>query len=256
MSLDSKNIVLSVVVVTFNAIVDIQKSLTSLKKLGLNSKVELIFIDGGSTDGTKEFITELNMADVLKSEPDHGIYDAMNKGVQNCSGEWVYFLNAGDKLVVSVDSIIDHLQRLEDDKLICFGDTNVVNETSEKLVKHSIENKASFYFSMPLCHQSMFYRKNILMEKPFDLRYKIIADKVQLYDLYTSFKGFANYFPVTISTYYLGGFSEKNRSVLHYEEAAFYINARKLSVLWLKPIKLYLDVKSTLYKILVRVVGY
>lgn len=86
---------LSIVTVTFNAKVFLEKTLTSLKQQ-TNPKIEYLIIDGNSTDSTKVIADNYrNIVTTLISENDRGIPDAMNKGLQLCSSQWVLFLNAG-----------------------------------------------------------------------------------------------------------------------------------------------------------------
>ena len=87
---------ISVVTICFNAQEDLLKTIDSVKSLEY-SNLEYIIVDGGSSDNTKSIIAQhQQFVSKWVSEPDNGIYDAMNKGILMCTGEWVIFMNAGD----------------------------------------------------------------------------------------------------------------------------------------------------------------
>ncbi|HBK29667.1 MAG TPA: glycosyltransferase, partial [Parabacteroides sp.] len=89
---------ISIVTVTCNAGLLLEKTFASIEKLKYDNK-ELIVVDGLSTDNTMAIIKRYSERGIITSyvsERDNGIYDAMNKGVRMCSGEWVIFMNAGD----------------------------------------------------------------------------------------------------------------------------------------------------------------
>ena len=102
----------SIITITYNAVRLVQTLLNVLSQSYPN--IEYIVIDGGSTDGTVDIIRryESGLA-YWVSEPDKGIYDAMNKGLQKATGDYVWFINAGDTLCSSdtVQSVVSKLQR-------------------------------------------------------------------------------------------------------------------------------------------------
>ena len=90
-----KNII-SVITVCYNAKSNLEKTILSVLNQTY-SNIEYIIIDGGSTDGTIDIIKRYDdKITYWQSEPDNGIYDAMNKGIQKANGEWINFMNAGD----------------------------------------------------------------------------------------------------------------------------------------------------------------
>ena len=87
----------SIITVVFNAKNDLIDTIKSLRQQNYKN-FEYIIIDGGSTDGTLEVINDnLDVVDKWKSEKDSGIYDAMNKGIDLCQGNYIGMLNAGDR---------------------------------------------------------------------------------------------------------------------------------------------------------------
>lgn len=91
---------LDVVVVNFNDVIGLRRTLDSVLQQGqATSRIRLVVIDGGSTDGSVEVAREMARdSDIVVSEPDRGVYDAMNKGVEVCESPYALFLNSGDWL--------------------------------------------------------------------------------------------------------------------------------------------------------------
>ena len=85
----------SVITVSFNAMPGLLESVQSLKAQTAHSSAEWVVVDGASTDGSAAWLAA-QQPDVFVSEPDRGIYDAMNKAISRASGQWLFFLNAGD----------------------------------------------------------------------------------------------------------------------------------------------------------------
>jgi glycosyltransferase involved in cell wall biosynthesis len=204
----------------YNVKNDITNTMTLLK--GLRSPdFEFVFIDGASNDGTVDLINSNEFSpDVFISEPDNGIYDAMNKGAANASGEWLYFFNVGDGLGTDFSEIVRRLKTVTAKKNIVYGDSLVLSQNNPYVKAAKISGLASFYLSMPVCHQSVFYRHSHFQS--YDLNYRVIADKVSLYKTYkvTNGDGFL-YVPLVVSEYAVGGFSQMNINLMCREEARF-----------------------------------
>ena len=168
--MDSK---ISIIIVAFNAAKTLETSIQSILQQSYSNK-ELIVIDGGSTDGTLEILEKINQKGFFWiSEPDKGIYDAMNKGIKKATGEWIFFLGADDyfydNLVLEAVFTIPDIENID----FIYGNIKSDSYTGfydgefnfEKLLKKNIS------------HQSIFYRKNIFDKTGFyNLKYKTHSD--------------------------------------------------------------------------------
>ncbi|MEI6435369.1 MAG: glycosyltransferase family 2 protein [Bacteroidota bacterium] len=170
------------------------------------SSLNWIVVDGGSTDGTGEEIEKYKSRIAhWSSEPDQGIYDAMNKGLAKATGAWALFLNAGDILADS--SVLSRLFSLDlSDIDVVFGDW-IADYLSFKVIRKagSAEN---LWQGMIFSHQSLFIRTSLSKPQGFRLQYKIGADYEMVIRLFFSGKKFL-YFPQPISVTKAYGISHK-----------------------------------------------
>ena len=172
--------------------------------------LEYIVIDGNSSDGTIDIIQKYeDKINFWISEPDMGIYDAMNKGISKAKGKFVNFMNAGD---VFIDSHICQLvaeQILKKECDVIYGDFIAQSDTnnSEIIVKPKSLDK--IWRGMIFCHQSTFIKLSNIKETPFDLKFKIVADYNQIFSLYINNKIFC-YMPNVIAKVAIGGVSYSN----------------------------------------------
>jgi glycosyltransferase involved in cell wall biosynthesis len=183
----NKDIKISVVTICYNVASTIEATMLSV----LNQtypNVEYIVIDGGSTDGTLDIIKRY--ADRLAywiSEPDKGIYDAMNKGIRAATGEWINFMNAGDSFVNSqvIEDCFTHTYYTDNERVL-YG--NCIYKYNWGFRKTKPERLEGMKKRMTMCHQSVFLRR--YKDIPFDLRYKLSADYNQLLTLYMDHQKF------------------------------------------------------------------
>lgn len=175
------NPLISVVTVSYNAVSTIEQTILSVINQTY-SDIEYIIIDGGSTDGTVDVIKKY--ADRISywvSEPDNGVYAAMNKGAKVASGEWINYMNAGDSF--ARDNVLCALfdTNLSEDIGIVFGNTIFVRGNNRKVMRYGVD---PHHKVMPSCHQSIFCKRSLLLKYPFDLTFKIAADYNFFYQLY------------------------------------------------------------------------
>ena len=180
------------VTITYQAAKVLQRTLDSVLTQDYPEITHLI-IDGASTDGTIEmvnaYIERSNAAEnghkvMLMSEPDKGIYDAMNKGLRSLDGDYVCFLNAGDFLPSPdiASSINSQLSTLNSQlPAVLYGDTDIVDGEGRFLHHRRLappENLTwkSFRHGMLVCHQAFYARTDFAIATPYDTQYRYSAD--------------------------------------------------------------------------------
>lgn len=164
---------ISVVTVVYNGEKYLEQTIKSVLNQDYDN-VEYIVIDGGSTDKTLDIIKKYDHAiDYWVSEPDSGIYNAMNKGISLCTGDYVAFLNADDWYV---DGIVHSvfLALKDGDVDYVFGNVNILRGVNESRIFYP--RLSEYKFKMPLPHPSLFIRKKFLTLLGFNESYKAIAD--------------------------------------------------------------------------------
>lgn len=170
---------ISVITITRNAAKTLRPTLDSVSAQTFTD-FEYIVVDGASTDGTVELARSMPSARIL-SEPDAGLYDAMNKGLHLASGEYVIFLNAGDSftspctLQLYADAIASAAQRPG----MVYGQTRIVDAHRDFVRDRHLRapeqlTARSFLNGMEVCHQAMCVRRDLAPD--FDLRYRFSAD--------------------------------------------------------------------------------
>jgi len=172
--------------------------------------IEYIIIDGGSTDGTLDVIKKYeDYIDYWVSEPDNGIYDAMNKGLELAGGEWINFMNCGDSFYSNniLNEITDILQR--DDIDFIYGDM-LVEYIEEKKFEALIKagDYRNLYLGIQFCHQSSLIKTRV--HKRIKYRLDVFASDYAFF--YECFLSGCKFFKVdkVISKFQSSGFSEKN----------------------------------------------
>jgi glycosyltransferase involved in cell wall biosynthesis len=166
---------ITVVTVTYNAQKYLEQTIKSVIEQDY-SNIEYIIIDGASTDGTIDIIKKYEKyINYWISEPDSGIYDAMNKGIDVATGQWINFMNAGDSFS-SKDSVWNIIEFLISGINLFYGGTNFINNKN-KIIAYSPPNDLkNIFFKMPCVHQSLFVRTSIMKRYKFNTNFKINAD--------------------------------------------------------------------------------
>lgn len=167
----------SIITICYNSQHEIEKTILSVIHQEQRILFEYIIIDGGSTDKTIEIIKSYkNNIDVVISEPDAGIYDAMNKGIKYAKGEWILFMNSGDTFA-NKDVLKTIAKEIEENKInsdIIYG--NVIKQYVDKKIPFKAEKLSLLRYRMPFSHQSTLVKAELLKEELFDTRFKIAAD--------------------------------------------------------------------------------
>lgn len=222
-----KTPLLSIVTVVYNAEAVLEETLQSVVNNPSFGKIEYIILDGASTDGTLEILEKYyDSIDLWKSEKDSGLYDAMNKAISLCNGKWINFLNAGD--ILAFDPSL--LEQYDETKTsFIYGLSDIIDENSHYVFTSGKANfrKEDFYDSMPICHQAVCYSKNFI--KNYNLDYKIIADRVMTYEVYSDNQNAVFNHEIKIS-FIEGGISHTAWKKKYYEEMKFLKSVGKLSI--------------------------
>ena len=171
----------SIITITFNAAPVIGPTLQSVLAQSYKN-YEYILVDGASKDDTVAVAkaSGINFAHIV-SEPDKGLYDAMNKGMRLATGDYLCFLNAGDAFhsadtLEKIVAAIAHEEQLPD---VLYGETAEVNEKREFVRMRRLQAPArltwkSFKQGMLVCHQAFYARRDIAPE--YNLEYRLSAD--------------------------------------------------------------------------------
>lgn len=190
---------ITIVTICYNCKDELEETLKSVVSQTYPNK-EYIIIDGRSTDGTRELLAsyEKYFAKYI-SEPDHGIYDAMNKGLRLASGEWIIFMNAGDSFH-SPTTLQEAAAFLSNDLYMVYGDTLYIRSNGRQVEK--AQNEEYIRRNMPTSHQSFIVKTEKAREIGFNEKYKFAADYNMIYNIFMKYGiEHVKHIPLTISNY-------------------------------------------------------
>ncbi len=172
------NPLFSIITVTWNAAGVIGPTIKSVERQ-TSSDYELLIIDGASTDDTLAIVGRASIAGLrVFSEPDNGLYDAMNKGIARARGRYLVFLNAGDTF--ADDAVLARLSLLAGSNPgVIYGQTQLVNSQYQVVGRRHLTapkhlTAGSFLNGMVVCHQAFVARRDLVPD--YDLRYRLSAD--------------------------------------------------------------------------------
>lgn len=187
----------SIVTITYNAKDVFAKTAESVMRQTYGN-VEHIIVDGASTDGTVDMAREYKKLSDAKnngheirivSEPDNGLYDAMNKGLKLSTGDYICFLNAGDFLpktntleIVAAKAMTGgRTEGMTGLPAVIYGNTDIVDNDNQYIGPRHLTPPEkltwrSFRNGMLVCHQAFYARLDIARKEPYDLRYRHSAD--------------------------------------------------------------------------------
>lgn len=199
----------SIIVPTFNSEKTLTACLSSIINQGCQD-FEIIISDGVSTDSTLEIARGFNDDRIrIFSEPDAGIYDAMNKSISRAKGDWLLFLGSDDLMFDNevLEKVKRHLALT--DAAFVYGDVKMVGDTpwAKDGTLYKGETTLPGLFDANICHQAIFYARKVFVDRKigYDLNYRICAD----YDLnlFCASRYPIQYVPVTIAFFNSGGMS-------------------------------------------------
>ena len=185
-------ITFTIITCTYNAASVLQRTLDSVLKQSYQN-VEHIILDGKSKDDTLQIaerykqesdaVEDTRHKVIVVSEPDKGLYDAMNKGIDKATGSYIVFLNAGDVFSSedTLETIANSVGEGEELPGVLYGETDVVNDQGEFVRHRRLQTPEklswrSFKWGMLVCHQAFYARTDIARENHYNLNYRLSAD--------------------------------------------------------------------------------
>ncbi|MBO7276882.1 MAG: glycosyltransferase [Bacteroidales bacterium] len=206
-----KKPLVSVITVCYNSAEMLKRTIKSLR-LQTYSEIEYIIIDGASKDNTTQIIKEnQDIINLWISEPDNGLYYAMNKGLDIASGDYLIYINAGD-MFYSPDTLEKVFANHQDDVDIYYGDTMILAENQKEIGSRRLRppkqlTKNSFRWGMTVCHQSILIKRTIAPK--YNTNYRITADYDWVLTSIENAKKIVNT-KLYISKFLSGGLSSKH----------------------------------------------
>ena len=202
---------LSILTVSYNSVETIEKTILSVLDQSFHD-YEYIIIDGASNDGTTDVIKKYEHdLSYWISEPDEGIYDAMNKGIKKCKGKYIGIINSDDQYLPGSFEYVQKAINRNPNCQVVYGDmiydmpgrTNIV-------IKSRQDIKRRHFYCMPILHPTAFVKKDCYLKYGlFDTDYKIISDVDLMYRFLSNNVSFC-YLDKKISYMNAGGASESN----------------------------------------------
>ncbi len=168
---------ISIITVVYNGNQTIEATIKSVLNQSYKN-IEYIIIDGDSNDGTQDIIKSYeNGISKWISEPDKGIYDAMNKGIEISTGDYIWFMNSGDE--IADNAVLEEIISSNPNSDIYYGDTIMIDSDGKEIGNRRLTPPEyltwkSFTRGMLVSHQSFIVKKDII--KPYNLNYQFSAD--------------------------------------------------------------------------------
>ena len=170
------NAKISIVTINYNNPSGLKKTIESVVNQTWKN-FEYIIIDGGSTNGDLEIIQYYqDQINYWVSEPDKGVYNAMNKGIKKATGDFIIFMNSGD--VFNDNNVLENTVPLfNKDAYFIYGNNYKEKENSKRLKTYSSKLTFSFFYTSSLNHQATFIKRDVFTELfYYDENKKIVSD--------------------------------------------------------------------------------
>ncbi len=240
----ANEILISIIIATYNAEAHLVECLQSIINQ-TEKNIEIVIVDGGSIDNTINIIGQYNTGNITWiSEPDNGIYDAMNKGIKMTQGRWFYFLGSDDRLLPGFSEMVS---RLKDEDTIYYGNTRPFYRGDKKPDYELLSGEFSNYRLAKYCvnHQAILYPAKVFQQYKYDLKYKVFADYALSLKLWGNPDFKKQFYPIDIARYNMTGFSstlideafKKDKPALIKESMGWLMYARFILKRWKKKLK-------------------
>lgn len=204
----------SIITINYNNRNGLKRTLDSVTSQ-TSKDFEWVVIDGGSTDGSRELIgqNKENMT-YWCSEPDEGIYHAMNKGVNNAHGDYCLFLNSGDELCDP--KVIERLKKCSFHADIVSCDIYIDGVERNKLRKSVDSVNAYWLYDNSLYHQATWIRRDVIVRYPYHENYRTISDWIFFFEALVLNHCSYQHISMAISVFYRDGISNSSQ---YYDKA-------------------------------------
>lgn len=207
---------ISIITVNFNDKIGLERTLESVFSQNFRN-FEYLVIDGGSNDGSKELL-EKNSEKInyWVSEPDKGIYNAMNKGISVAKGEYLIFLNSGDHF--KNENSLEIAQKYLGKEDIIYGDLELVGNTHTFIKEYPKHLSLYYFYESSLPHPATFIRKELFKKFGYyDESLKIVSDWKWFLRVIMQFSCTYKKIPKVLSTFYQDGISSNSSNIIKIE---------------------------------------
>jgi glycosyltransferase involved in cell wall biosynthesis len=222
----------SIITICRNNIGELEKTHKSILQLA-NMNYEWLVIDGDSSDGTRDWLENHLENKYWISEPDEGIYNAMNKGISLAHGEYLVFMNSGDEFYDG--NVLDRIEQVigseEERPAFIYGDSVDVAEDGTEYYRKAKKYNA-IKFGMITQHQAMFFKRELLPSPPYPEQFKLSADYALIsHTLKHSPENGIVQVDFPICRFKMGGTNESKRFLALKEDYAIRKNIQQLTAL-------------------------
>ncbi len=211
------NKLLTIVTINYNNYDNLRKTLQSLEIIrNYEHKIQLIFVDGGSNDGSVELMRDFIFENkIIINGPDTGIYNAMNKSIKHINGKYVWFVNSGDE----INSLnCDQKDRLFSEMESCkfdfiYSDFIAIDNELSYLKKQILIIDFFYLFKSTINHQTLITKSIFFQNKIFDdINYKIVSDWIFLFEIFIENKITYFKFDFPLTKFDINGLSGKDNT--------------------------------------------
>ena len=216
---------INIVTINLNNKEGLERTIQSVTSQTLFDIIDYIIIDGGSTDGSKEVIESVK--DKLFywcSEPDKGIFNAMNKAVERLTGDYVLFLNSGDYFYCN--DIIQRIYDQLDGTDIVYGNEQFFSTYYSRTSTYPATLNEDFFRRSALPHQSTFIKVELMKAHPYREDRVIAGDWTFFREAIMKYGATYKYVPITISYYNTNGISGRQYNIFVKEKNEYYANLK------------------------------